>query len=547
MKRILQKLRITWLSLVLATLSINVAASDWVYTVVPGDNLWSFSETHLDTVLRFDQLRRMNNIQNPKRMKPGSRIRVPMKWIRSNPASAEIQAITGTARMLRADGNEVEAAVGMKVMLGDNILTGAESSVAVRFADNSILTLHADSQVSFDHLSAHGTTGMVDSRLNLVKGRLDTRVKPAVGPGSRFEIHTPSAISAVRGTEYRAAVDDQQSASNVEVLEGTVAVKGQQRQRLIKAGFGTQVAKGKPPIPPRKLLPPPQLEEIPERIRTLNWILRWAPLKKASAYRVEVSVEPTFNTIIWDKLTEFAKAGLPDLLDGIYHVRIRAIDEIGLEGKPTVVSVEIDTRPQPPVPLKPVEARVFRAETPQLQWTSSSDAASYRLEMASDAAFENTLLDVDNLAETRFNTDQFSDVGTYYWRLTSIASNGEVGPVGVVRSYEIKPVPEKITAEMQATDDGMLLASWQAGAPDLRYQVQMATDDGFNDLELDTVLDQPQLSFEQVKGQMRYLRVRGIEPDGYEGPWGATQRIDPLPDKSAWLIPILGVLGILAL
>jgi len=46
---------------------------------------------------------------------------------------------------------------------------------------------------------------------------------------------------------------------------------------------------------------------------------------------------------------------------------------------------------------------------------------------------------------------------------------------------------------------------------------------------------------------VRYLRVRSIEPDGYLGPWGTVQRIDPPPDPTAWMVPILGVLGIILL
>ena len=46
---------------------------------------------------------------------------------------------------------------------------------------------------------------------------------------------------------------------------------------------------------------------------------------------------------------------------------------------------------------------------------------------------------------------------------------------------------------------------------------------------------------------LRYLRVRIIEPDGYQGPWGAIQKIDPLPDRG-WIFVILsGALGFLLL
>ena len=77
--------------------------------------------------------------------------------------------------------------------------------------------------------------------------------------------------------------------------------------------------------------------------------------------------------------------------------------------------------------------------------------------------------------------------------------------------------------------------------------MQVAADAAFTDLELDRVIAEPRIDLGPVSGQVRFLRVRAIEPDGYLGPWGAVQRIDPPPDPTRWLIPALGVLGILLL
>jgi len=537
-------------TLCIATLLMPCSAfsKDWVYTVVQGDNLWNFSELHLDSVLRFEKLRTLNNIQNPKRMKPGSKIRVPLKWVKSNPVPAEVVAISGTAQLIHPD-NKIDqiSAAGTLIKLGDRIKTGSESSIAIKFADNSILTLHANSLIQFNHLSAHGVTGMVDSRLHLLEGRIDTRVTPATGPGSRFEIHTPSAISAVRGTEYRAAVAQASHSSNIEVLHGKVAVKGGKKQRLVNAGFGTRVEKGKQPIKPRKLLKAPSLNPFPERIRILNQTLSWKPVKSALRYRTEISDEENFNTIIWQKTSDYPKVGLPDLLDGNYFIRVRGIDNLGLEGRQLVSRFVMDTRPQPPVQLKPSEGKVFRGKTPQLQWTNSAEAARYQLEIANDEDFTQLVVNLDGIDKTHFDTSKLSQTNKYYWRLTSIAPDGEYGPVGSTRSYEVKPMPEKISASMDVSDDGNLSASWRPGSPGQSYQVQMAYDSDFKDMEFDKNTSKPSLSFKPIIGQFRYLRIRGIEADGYQGPWGAVQRIDPTPDKSIWAIPLISIIGILLL
>lgn len=532
----------------LAVQPYTAIAQDWIYTTVSGDSLWNLSERHLDRVTRYAELKKINGITMPKSMKPGTKIRIPMKWIRNNPVPAEILTIQGTAELIHTDGQVTqEIKPGTLVHLDDRLKSGPDSSVAVKFADNSILTLHSDSIIRFDHLSAHGVTGMVDSRLHLIKGRMDTRVKPAQGPGSRFEIQTPSAISAVRGTEYRASVVPETQSSNVEVLEGKVAVSGAQKKKLIKAGYGTQVVSGKPPIPPRKLLEPPRLNAVPEIIRTIHSILTWESTEGAEQYRVEIAVAPDFNTILWQQFSHYLRVSLPDLPDGQYHIRVRAVDELGLEGKTINQAIRINARPQAPIQLKPVEDFVLRGKTPELRWTASSEADKYQLEIAADKEFKQVLMKRDDIADTSFKASDLSDIGKYYWRLTSIAADGEKGPAGATRSYEIKPVPAKVDTQMETADDGNLVATWHAGAPGQTYQVQLAYDEEFTDLEFDQSTSEPSVNLQAVNGQVRYLRVRAIEPDGYQGPWGAVQRVDPLPDETIWLVPLLSLLGFLLL
>lgn len=525
----------------------TAVADDWIYSVVDGDNLWDFSEKYLDTPLRFEKLRRLNNVQFPKRMKPGTRLRVPMAWIRSNPVPAKISAVEGQVEIIRAEGGGTQAAsAGALLKLGDAVKTGADSSVAITFADGTLLTLYSNGEMRFNHLSAHGETGMVDSRLHLIDGRLDTKVTPAVGPGSRFEIETPSAISAVRGTVYRAAVTDEGNVSNVEVLEGKVQVTGANKHRLVPSGFGTQVAMGKPPIKPRKLLTAPVFETIPEPIRQLRWTLGWRALPGAKAYRIEISKLADFSLLIWEQKSQYAKTALPDLPDGVYHIRVRGIDDLGLEGKDAVARIMLDAHPQPPVALNPPDARVLRGKPAELQWTDSEEADRYVLEVAADDAFSNLLVHKQDLDSTRYTVDEITEAGVYYWRLTSIAADGEVGPPGPSRSWELKPIPQTIEPALEADEDA-LTASWNDAGPGRRYHVQLAYDRGFREMEIDSVTEEPKIVFEQLGGQVRYLRVRVIEPDGYQGPWGTVQRVDPAPDPTAWVIPILGALGLILL
>lgn len=533
-----------WLALII---SAPAGATDWVYTVVDGDNLWNLSTRFLDTTLRYEDLRRLNNIEQPRRMQPGTRIRIPMRWVRSNVAQAQISDIQGSAELTRTDGSrKTLTAPGAMIGLGDSLRTGAGSSVAVRFADGSTVSLYQDSAMTFDHLSAHGDTGMVDSRLRLLEGRLDTRVTPAVGPGSRFEIQTPSAISAVRGTAYRAASTRGGETSNIEVVEGRVAVTGGNRSRLVSEGFGTRVARGGPPAAPRRLLPAPRVMPPDQPIRATDALLQWEAVRGAVRYRIEFGTGASVDVLTTERVVDRPQVRIPDLPDGSYAVRLRAIDDSGLEGRDARVSIELDTYPRPPVLLQPIEGHTLREAAAELVWTASADAVSYRLEIARDSAFNDRMQTLDAITATRYSADQATAPGIYHWRVTSLAADGELGPPGDARSWLVKAIPDAIKTELQTNDSG-LVATWHTAGSDVRYQVQLAHDDRFGDLAIDDLFDEARLAIEPTPGQVRYLRVRIVENDGYRGPWSAVQRIDPPPDPFAWLVPALGVLGLLLL
>jgi hypothetical protein len=281
-------------------------------------------------------------------------------------------------------------------------------------------------------------------------------------------------------------------------------------------------------------------------MRILDEPIQWRAIDGARSYRAEIAGDVSFDVLIADRILDRPRLRLPDLPDGDYQLRLRAIDDLGLEGRDRIVALSLDTHPRPPVPLLPNDGQVLRGETGDLRWTDSADAAAYRLEIARDPGFDEVVARHDNLSGTTFRADPTMAPGIYFWRVSSVAADGELGPPGAVRSWELKPIPDAVEAEL-AADDDRLLATWRTAGPEARYQVQIARNAQFGDLVLDEVIESPRLVLEQTPGQVRFLRVRIVEEDGYRGPWGAVQRIDPPYDPFVWMVPILGILGILLL
>ena len=519
-------------------------ASDWVYTVSDGDTLWGLSATYLKKLSYWKKLQKINGVKNPKEIKPGTRLRIPLAWIRVEPAPAVIVAVIGEALLLKPGGGKaLKASANTLLHLGDRLETTDSTTVTIRFADGTTVTVHERSLLSFDHLNVYGDTGMVDSRLRLKQGRIDTKAKRATGPGSRFEIHTPSAISAVRGTVYRTAAESR-AISRVEVIGGQVSVTGGAKRELISAGFGTVVEQGKAPLQPQPLLQPPVLDGVPAKLERISWPIIWKADPRAKGYRVEVSAKNTFDTLLWQRRSSSNRIQFPDLPDGHYFLRVRAIDKLGLEGLNALQPIYLDAHPEPPVPLQPTDGEVLRGVVPELRWTAATGAQNYRLQVASDLNFEQLLIDDSSLNRTTFKTQDMAPVGTYYWRLATIAKDAEQGPFAPSRKVVVKPVPIRPEPELTIESD-QVLASWSKGGPGQIYQVQVASNQEFDPLLQDETVSEPRIWLERGYSNLRYMRIRAVEPDGYQGPWGVSQRIYPPADKDWLFVVVPGIFGLL--
>jgi FecR protein len=111
-----------------------------------------------------------------------------------------ISAVTGSVQITRA-GRTINAVVGAPVEVGDQLKTGAGANVAVMLSDKSRFELGESSQMTIDAHTA-GAGGST-TRLGLAMGTLRNWVaKLASGNAANYEVHTPNAVGAARGTMY---------------------------------------------------------------------------------------------------------------------------------------------------------------------------------------------------------------------------------------------------------------------------------------------------------------------------------------------------------
>ena len=336
--------------ILLCLLLTGVARADeayWEYTFQPGDSLWKVAKTYTNSVNNWRELQKLNRIGrgHDRQIRPGVRIRIPVRLLKQQPAPAVVTSTTAGVRLIRRDKSEHKLAVGDKLYSGDRIITQNKQFVSLRFADGSMLTILPQSTVSMDRLSRYRQTGMIDTRVRLESGNVDTSVEKQA-PGNRYEISTPTAVTEVRGTGFRVAASSPTRA-RTEVSQGTVEVSAGGSQQSVPAGYGIVAEKGKPLAPPVKLLDPPSLQFS----QTMQ--LSWRPLDKARAYRLQLAKDARFTQIVDDRRTSALSIDLAELAEGDYHLRLRGIDAQGLEGRNGHLKVTIRHLPPPPPPKKP--------------------------------------------------------------------------------------------------------------------------------------------------------------------------------------------------
>ncbi len=513
----------------LVLLHAAAVANDWIYTVRPGDTLWTLSETHLGSMKYLDALQRHNNITDPQQIAPGTRLKFPVAWLKHQPATAAVVSLQGEASLVSAlDGSTRPLTVNTPLHTGDRIVTGPDSNLSIRFADGSELLVLSDSSVEMDSLSAYGTTGMVDTRIRLQGGRVDTRVKPGQGPGSRYNIITPAAVAAVRGTQFRVSAETDKPIARSEVLEGKVSVSGAGASQLVPGGFGIIAEAGQPPQPPRKLLAAPDLSTLPTLLDRPPLQFQWIPVENAATYRFQVAANSQFDRLLADSTTTQAATTM-DLPNGEYVLRIRAIDKDRLEGLDALHAFTVDVRPQPPVPVGMRDGMLVQDLQPGFSWSTTPADTAWYFQLAHNAGFDEPVFDLADLREPQFRPEQPLPEGDYFWRVAAYQGDSGRGPFSDAQHFRLRPVPEDPEPGPLLINEYEMAFHWQAVGGAARYHYQLASDTGFDDIVSEGTVTTPHAVIPRPATGQYYFRAQIVDVHTTTWPYSMTYLISVPP------------------
>ena len=510
---------------------------EWLYSFQPGDNLWNLTERFLIDQSYWSRLVRLNKVRHPRHMPPGTQVRIPLQWLKVEAAKVRVQDVRGEVLLKRGTRAPQALAPGDLLQHGDRLTLGKDASLLLEFADGTRQLLAGDTEVELVRVNRFSDTGIGDTTIKVLRGDTESRVPRA---GTRFEIRTPSANTAVRGTWFRVKVPpSEQTRSRVEVLEGKVNVSGEQGGLVLPAGFGTLVEQGKAPAPAVKLLPAPVIEKLSPVMRELPLEFRWRKIPGAKAYRLQFFEGKADGVPVLDvRLVQprFSNSQLPD---GKYFVRLSAEDEAGLEGRETQATFVLDARPLPPVAMQPAPDSTLRGEKAEFEWSTPPEVSAYVFQLSPDPQFRAGVITREGLRKTRLDISPLRQ-GVWYWRVASV-HEGEQGPWGKAERFELKPEPEVPDVRVSA-DKKQLQLHWQSGGPTQRYHLQIAEDKGFHTLLVDKLLEEPRWASPRFDSPVHF-RVRAIDDDGYASAWSPAHTVFPEPEP--WYlfgIPALAII-----
>jgi hypothetical protein len=489
---------------------------EWRYSVRPGDNLIYISRQHLINPGDWRLLQKINQIKNPFRIPPGTVLRLPLHLVKQVATPAMVVAVNGKAGILKTDKSVTLVTLGQQLTAGTELVTSEKSTLKIKFADGSIVSMQPNSTLKLDTLSMYSGGGMVDTKLRLQQGKLEATANPAHVNDNKMQIVTPTAVAAVRGTKFRLSAMD--ASVTQETIDGRVALTAADKEVLVSRGYGSVSKDGKSPSPPILLLSAPSLEALPTQLDTIPIKFDMPKQNGAVAWLGMISTEPVFDSISAETTSQGAQLRFDDLSDGNYFLKVRAKDDKGLEGYDAVHRFVLNARPFAPIASMPTQASTVREANPELSWAQVEQINEYLIEVARDADFKQ-LLDSRRVMTTTYKIEKSLDPGQYYWRLASIDAT-EQGPYTAINSFIYKPKPDApdISQLKVHVHNNRVFVSTVSAQNGLSYKVALHNETNQQKNVWETINTSGEFSFLLKEYGKQTLSLRLVDTEGTSGP-----------------------------
>jgi uncharacterized lipoprotein YddW (UPF0748 family) len=159
----------------------------------------------------------------------------------------------------------------------------------------------------------------------------------------------------------------------------------------------------------------PSFPEYAESSAPKDLPLQWKNKSGASQYSLEISSSTDFSSpLLQYDLSDTSKDLTLDYQTS-YYWRVKA-DNVAYWSPTWIFTTELPPQVRAVWPMAYQEGTVL---APELKWNSFEDALSYELQLASDKAMSNLLINESTIQDTSWQTSELDHGKYYYWRLRS--------------------------------------------------------------------------------------------------------------------------------
>ncbi|MEI6417904.1 MAG: FecR domain-containing protein, partial [Sphingomonadales bacterium] len=313
--------------------------------------------------------------------------------------------------------------IGTNLKEGAIVRTASNAFLTVRFADGSRISLPSNTVVRIV-AARHVALGDADDRrLAVENGRSTFEVTPATRAGSRFEVRTPMAVAAVRGTEFRVGYRPDIGSSILEVLDGQVAESGttNEESAAVDAGMAalrTQAGAARQLLP---LPPAPDLDDPGKTQSEVATVFRIAAPLPANSYRFQLARDAGFVDSFAETTVADGNGAFANVPNGTFFVRATGIDANGIEGRPVVYSFD---RQRSSLEASAESPSTKGSKQFTFKWSGTGEGRFvYRFVLARDPALADAIVDQAGLSGNAITLTDLAP-GTYYWQVSFVQSVG---------------------------------------------------------------------------------------------------------------------------
>lgn len=150
----------------------------------------------------------------------------------------------------------------------------------------------------------------------------------------------------------------------------------------------------------------------------------WAPEAGATQYRLQVSDDNTFATLIFNQnIGNNTSLWLQTPLEyaKTYYWQVRS----NIAGTPYSPIFTFYTKPEIPTLISPVDDAVHQERTVVLSWQAATGATAYTVEVSTVQNFATTVFSQSGITTTSVTVSGLNFFTQYYWRVKSTYAHGE--------------------------------------------------------------------------------------------------------------------------